>query len=86
LSYETKWRNTIIKSVRISETLLAMIERDCERKQVNFSKFIRAAATAALRTRNPPPLTYALIVGRFRQLFELCEIEVASLLREVVQP
>jgi hypothetical protein len=59
LSYDAKWRHRNIKSVRLSESLLAMIQAECERRKIKFSEFIRFAATAVLRHRHPPPSDHA---------------------------
>jgi hypothetical protein len=49
LSYKNKWKQTIIKSFRLSPALLDMIEAECRVKRTRFSKFVRYAVNAALK-------------------------------------
>jgi hypothetical protein len=49
LTYETKWKQTIIKSFRLSPALLASIEAECRVRGTQFSEFMRYAAIAALK-------------------------------------
>jgi hypothetical protein len=49
LTYENKWKQTIIKSFRLSPALLAMVETECRVQRTRFSKFVRYAVIAALK-------------------------------------
>jgi hypothetical protein len=49
LTYETKWKQTIIKSFRMSPALLNLVEAECRAKRTRFSKFVRYAVIAALK-------------------------------------
>jgi pimeloyl-ACP methyl ester carboxylesterase len=40
-SNENKWKNTLIKGFRISPSLLAMVESECQARKTHFSEFIR---------------------------------------------
>ena len=41
MTYETKWKQTIIKSFRLSPALLSMVETECRVQRTQFSKFAR---------------------------------------------
>jgi hypothetical protein len=43
---ENKWKHTLIKGVRISPSLLAMVESECRVRKMHFSEFIRHAIVA----------------------------------------
>ncbi len=45
----SKWRNRIVRSFRISEELEGMIMNECQRRNLDFSTFVRYAAVAACR-------------------------------------
>ena len=49
LTYEAKWKQTIIKSFRLSPALLDMIDTECRVQRTHFSKFVRYAVIAALK-------------------------------------
>ena len=42
-----KWRHRKIRSIRVSEALEEMIEQECQRRNLDFSSFMRYAAIAA---------------------------------------
>ena len=44
---DSKWRQRIIRSFRVSEALEEMIEQECKRRNTDFSSFMRYAAVAA---------------------------------------
>lgn len=44
---ENKWRNKKVRSFRVSETLELMIEQECQKRQMDFSAFLRYAAVMA---------------------------------------
>ncbi len=47
-----KWRNRKVRSFRVSEALELMIKQECERRNTDFSSFMRYAAVAAIPNRN----------------------------------
>jgi hypothetical protein len=40
---------TIIKTLRLSEVLMKMIEDECKSRDLDFSEFMRSAAVSAIR-------------------------------------
>ena len=46
---ETKWKQTILKSFRLSPALLDMIETECRVRGTQFLEFMRYAAIAVLK-------------------------------------
>ena len=42
---------TVIKSVRMSETLVRLITEECNTRNLDFSDFMRNAAVVAIRQR-----------------------------------
>jgi hypothetical protein len=45
----SKWRNRKVRSFRISEELEEMIKNECQRRNLDFSTFVRYAALALCR-------------------------------------
>jgi hypothetical protein len=50
---ETKWKQTIIKSFRLSPALLDMVETECRVQRTQFSKFVRYAVIPTPEARTP---------------------------------
>jgi hypothetical protein len=49
---DNKWRNRKIRSFRVSEALESMIKQECERRNTDFSSFMRYAAVAVMPNCN----------------------------------
>jgi hypothetical protein len=49
VTYETKWKQTEIKSFRLSPSLLEMIQSECRARRTDFSEFMRHAAIATMK-------------------------------------
>jgi hypothetical protein len=51
---DTKWNKRIIKSFRLTEGQLALIEEECRLRNVNFSAYVREATMSAIKhVKNP---------------------------------
>jgi hypothetical protein len=48
---DNRWKNVLMRSFRLSPTLLEMIQTECVVKKLSFSEFVRQAATMHLRNR-----------------------------------
>jgi hypothetical protein len=48
----SKWTKDIIKSFRLSRELLDLINHECQYRNLDFSAYIRHAATLALKHRS----------------------------------
>jgi hypothetical protein len=49
---EDHWKKTITRSIRFSPALRDMIKVECEYRGIDFSQYIRYAATAAMKHGN----------------------------------
>jgi hypothetical protein len=49
VTYESKWKQTEIKSFRLSPSLLEMIQSECRARRIDFSEFMRHAAIVAMK-------------------------------------
>jgi hypothetical protein len=46
---KSKWKHTLIKGFRISPSLLAMVESECQARNTHFSEFIRHSIVAMVK-------------------------------------
>jgi len=46
---ESKWKPTLIKGFRISPSLLAMVESECQSRKTHFSEFMRHALVVTMK-------------------------------------
>ena len=44
-----RWKKTVIRSTRFSPVLMDMIKTECKCRRIDFSNYIRLAATAAMK-------------------------------------
>ena len=44
-----RWKKTVIRSTRFSPALMDMIKAECKYRRIDFSNYIRLAATAAMK-------------------------------------
>ena len=46
---DNRWKKTVIRSTRFSPVLMDMIKTECKCRRIDFSNYIRLAATAAMK-------------------------------------
>ena len=46
---DNRWKKTVIRSTRFSPVLMDMIKTECKCRRIDFSNYIRFAATAAMK-------------------------------------
>ena len=46
---DSRWKKTVIRSTRFSPVLMDMIKTECKCRRIDFSNYIRLAATAAMK-------------------------------------
>ena len=46
---DNRWKKTVIRSTRFSPVLMDMIKTECKCRRMDFSNYIRLAATAAMK-------------------------------------
>ena len=46
---DNRWKKTVIRSTRFSPVLMDMIKNECKCRRIDFSNYIRLAATAAMK-------------------------------------
>ena len=46
---DNRWKKTVIRSTRFSPALMDMIKTECKCRRIDFSNYIRLAATAAMK-------------------------------------
>ena len=46
---DNRWKKTVIRSTRFSPVLMDMIRTECKCRRIDFSNYIRLAATAAMK-------------------------------------
>jgi hypothetical protein len=46
---DNRWKKTVIRSTRFSPGLMDMIKTECKCRRIDFSNYIRLAATAAMK-------------------------------------
>jgi uncharacterized protein (DUF2336 family) len=51
LERSDRWKQRIMRSFRISEHLQEMVKSECQRRNTDFSSFMRNAVMGALRNR-----------------------------------
>ena len=48
---DNRWKKTVKRSTRFSPVLMDMIKTECKCRRIDFSNYIRLAATAAMKQR-----------------------------------